>query len=66
MPMEGSTLVFSDIIGAVTSLVGNTSSGAVSWILKTVTMITGNALLSFWALLGLVGVGIGLYHRLAR
>lgn len=62
MPMAGSTLVFSDILGAVTSLV----TSAVSWLGTTVNAITGNPLLSFWALLGLCGVGIGLYHRLAR
>lgn len=62
MPMAGSTLAFSDILGAVSSLV----TSSVTWLTTTVGAITGNPLLSFWALLGLVGVGIGLYHRLAR
>lgn len=53
---------FSGIITNVGLLV----DGAVDWITATVGAITGNALLSFWALLGLVGVGVGLYHRLAR
>lgn len=62
MPVAGDSLAFSDIVSAVTQLV----NGSVTWLTKVVVGITGNALLSFWALLGLVGVGIGLYHRLAR
>lgn len=53
---------FAAVLTNVSSLV----TESVSWLTTTVGAITGNALLSFWALLGLCGVGIGLYHRLAR
>lgn len=62
MPIAGSTLAFSDIIGAVSSLV----TSSVTWLTSVVNGIVASPLLSFWALIGLVGVGIGLYHRLAR
>lgn len=62
MPQAGTTLAFSDIVGAVGQLV----TASVSWLGSAVSAITGNSLLSFWAIIGMCGVGIGLYHRLAR
>lgn len=62
MPQAGSALAFSDIIGAVSSLV----TGSVTWLGHAVRAVTSSSLLSFWALIGLCGIGIGLYHRLAR
>lgn len=62
MPQAGTTLVLSDIVTGATQIV----TGGLGWLGQTVTTITSNPLLSFWALLGLVGAGIGLYHRLAR
>lgn len=55
-----------DSIGAIVTSAGSIVTGGLSWLTSTVTTITGSPLLSFWALLGLVGAGIGLYHRLAR
>lgn len=53
---------FAGILSNVTSLV----TESVSWLTTVVDGIVASPLLSFWALIGLVGVGIGLYHRLAR
>lgn len=53
---------FAGIISNVSSLV----TASVTWLTSTVGAITSSPLLSFWALIGMVGVGIGLYHRLAR
>lgn len=53
---------FQGIIDNVTLLV----SESVDWLTAVVGGIVASPLLSFWALIGMCGVGIGLYHRLAR
>lgn len=61
MPQAGTTLALSDIVTGATQIV----NGGLNWLGDTVTTITGSPLLSFFALLGLIGTGIGLYRRIA-
>lgn len=50
-----------DIITAATSIV----TAGLGWLGQTVNTIVANPLLELFALLGLIGTGIGLYRRLA-
>lgn len=52
-------------IQAIVSSTGDIVSGGLTWLTSTVNTITGSPLLSFFALLGLIGTGIGLYRRIA-
>ena len=54
-----------DSISAIVSSAGSIVTGGLSWLTSTVSTVVGSPLLSFWALIGLVGAGIGLYHRIA-
>lgn len=51
-----------DIIAAVTSLVG----GAVSWVTSYLGVITGNDLLLMFVIVSFVGLGVGLLRRMIR
>lgn len=57
------------IISAITSIVGSlgeSASGAVSWVSDFVSAIVGQPLLLFFVVFGFVGTGIGLIHRIIR
>lgn len=55
------TVTLATIISAAGSIV----TAGLSWLGSTVTTIVNNPLLELFALLGLIGTGIGLYRRLA-
>lgn len=51
-------------ISTITSAVSSLVTAAVEWIGSYTTLITGNPLLLTFAVLGLVGLGVGLIRRL--
>ena len=60
--MEGETTVMA--IADLLSNAGNIVSSGLEWVTQVVNTITSNPLILLFALLGLVGLGIGLVKRL--
>lgn len=61
--MQTTTAVsMSTIVTAITEIV----TGAVSWITSYIGIVTSTPLLLFFAVLSVVGLGVGLIRRLIR
>lgn len=59
--MEGTTAMpISELMTNATSIV----TPALAWVTQVVTTITSNPLLLLFAILGLVGLGVGLVRRI--
>lgn len=59
--MEGeTTMAISELMTNATSIV----TPALAWVTQVVTTITSNPLLLLFAILGLVGLGVGLVRRI--
>lgn len=57
-------LSIGDIVGHVTNIVGNTSSGVIKWLTQFASAITANPIIEFFVIMSAVGLGVGLLRRL--